>query len=106
VQPHTRATAVAVMFFILNLIGLGLGPTVIGWCSDLFAASTYGAESTAAFKAVCPPGGADPTCLAAQAEGLRLSLLVTALVAVLAIGCFVLARRTIREDLAKTRPAT
>jgi predicted MFS family arabinose efflux permease len=105
VAPHTRATAVAVMFFILNLIGLGLGPTVIGRCSDLFAAQIYGAPDAAAFKAACPPGGTDAACLAAQADGLKYSLLVTALVAVLAFACFLLARRTIREDLAAAKAA-
>lgn len=39
-----RATASAVLFFILNLIGLGLGPVVIGVLSDALA-PTYAAES-------------------------------------------------------------
>ncbi len=39
-----RATASAVLFFILNLIGLGLGPVVIGVLSDALAPS-YAAES-------------------------------------------------------------
>jgi predicted MFS family arabinose efflux permease len=35
VSPRTRATAAAVMLFIINLIGLGLGPLVFGMISDL-----------------------------------------------------------------------
>lgn len=102
VKPHTRATAVAVMFFILNLIALGLGPTAVGFFSDVFAAQHFGALDTAAFKAACPPGGADGACLTAQAEGLRMSLLVTAGVVVIGLFCFWMASRTIRADLAKT----
>jgi MFS family permease len=37
VRPQTRATAAAILLFIINLIGLGLGPLGIGVISDLFA---------------------------------------------------------------------
>lgn len=39
-----RATAAAILLFILNLIGLGLGPQAVGVLSDLLAPS-YGVES-------------------------------------------------------------
>ena len=39
-----RALASAILFFILNLIGLGLGPWAIGLLSDLLA-PTLGQES-------------------------------------------------------------
>lgn len=100
VKPHTRATAVAVMFFILNLIALGLGPTAVGIFSDMFAAQHFGAADTAAFKAACPPGAAEAACLTAQAEGLKMSLLVTSVVVVIGLFCFWMASRTIRRDLA------
>jgi predicted MFS family arabinose efflux permease len=105
VKPHTRATAVAVMFFILNLIGLGLGPTIVGVLSDMFAAQHYGAADAAAFKAACPPRAADAACAIAQAEGLKLSLLWSASVGVLALVFFIVGRRTIREDLEATAKA-
>ncbi len=34
VRPQTRAMAAAIMLFIINLIGLGLGPTLFGALSD------------------------------------------------------------------------
>ncbi len=34
VSPRMRAMSSAILFFILNLIGLGLGPLFIGWLSD------------------------------------------------------------------------
>ena len=36
-RPHMRATASAVLLFILNLFGLGLGPFLIGLANDLLA---------------------------------------------------------------------
>lgn len=37
VGPNSRAFASAILFFILNLIGLGMGPMVVGMLSDWFA---------------------------------------------------------------------
>jgi len=37
VRPETRATAAAIALFIINLIGLGLGPVGIGIISDFYA---------------------------------------------------------------------
>ena len=34
VEPRMRATAAALMLFVVNLIGYGLGPPAIGWISD------------------------------------------------------------------------
>lgn len=39
IPAHSRATASALMMFIFNLIGLGLGPLFVGVLSDLFAPS-------------------------------------------------------------------
>lgn len=37
VSPGMRAMASAILYFVLNLIGLGLGPLTVGILSDLFA---------------------------------------------------------------------
>ena len=34
VQPRMRATAAAVLLFVVNIIGYGMGPPVVGWISD------------------------------------------------------------------------
>jgi len=39
-----RSFTSSIYFFVLNLIGLGLGPLTIGFLSDLFT-PTYGNES-------------------------------------------------------------
>ncbi|MFT4026548.1 MAG: MFS transporter [Novosphingobium sp.] len=44
VPPATRAVASAAILLLQNLIGLGLGPVLLGFCSDLLKPS-YGAES-------------------------------------------------------------
>ncbi len=39
VEPHQRVLSGALLLLIMNLIGLGLGPTYLGWMSDFFRAS-------------------------------------------------------------------
>jgi len=75
VQPRTRATAAAVLLFVINLIGLGLGPLCVGILSDVFSASM------------------------GEAEGVRWALITSALVALVSATLFWLARRTIREEI-------
>lgn len=41
VSPGMRAMASAILYFVLNLIGLGLGPLTVGILSDLFV-DAYG----------------------------------------------------------------
>ncbi|KTE23972.1 MULTISPECIES: MFS transporter [unclassified Sphingopyxis] len=77
VQPQTRATASAVLLFIINLIGLGLGPLGVGAVSD-FISGPMGLGS---------------------AEGVRWSLMIFILFGAVASGLFWLARRSIREEM-------
>ena len=74
VKPEMRAVAAAICLFMLNIIGLGLGPQAVGIVSDLFA-DTYGQES------------------------LRYSLLVFSFVNVWSGFHYVMAARYVREDL-------
>lgn len=76
VPPHMRATTSAILLFIINLIGLGLGPLAVGLLSDYFAQG-MGMGS---------------------GEGVRWALIVSTLFGVVAFGCFWMATRTIRED--------
>jgi len=73
---RARATALALVLFVGSALGLGLGPLTIGAMSDASAA-TLGA-----------------------AEGLRLALVLGALVNILACIALWLASRHLREDLA------
>jgi phosphate/sulfate permease len=69
-----RATASAILLFILNIIGLGLGPQLIGWMNDTIFASQ-------------------------GQEAIRYSLVVIAIIGGLAGFFFMQAARTLREDL-------
>ncbi|WP_297506808.1 MFS transporter [uncultured Caulobacter sp.] len=39
VRPEERVMSGALLLLVMNFIGLGLGPTYVGWASDLFKAS-------------------------------------------------------------------
>ncbi|MCW0198194.1 MFS transporter [Sphingopyxis sp.] len=77
VRPQTRATASAVLLFIINLIGLGLGPLGVGAVSD-FLSGPMGLGS---------------------AEGVRWSLMIFILFGALASALFWMARSSIREEM-------
>ena len=63
VGPRMRALASSVLFFVLNIIGLGLGPLMVGWTSDLLQ-PIYGVE------------------------GLRWSMVLASLSILIAIACY------------------
>ena len=75
VPPAMRALTSAVLFFVLNLIGLGMGPLTAGLLSDHFS-SIYGDD------------------------GLRYAMLVVGMISSIGILFFVLAARRIPHDLA------
>lgn len=74
---HMRATAAAILLFIINLVGLGLGPLLVGALSDVLAIQ----------------GGMG------KAEGVRWALIISALSGIAAAVFFWMARRTIREEM-------
>jgi MFS family permease len=77
VPPHMRATASAIILFIINLIGLGLGPLVVGATSDALAIYAGMGEG----------------------EGVRWALIFSSLPVIGAVMLFWAARRTIRDDI-------
>jgi MFS family permease len=78
--PHMRALGSAIVVFVVNLIGMGLGPFAVGALND----------------ALAPAMGL---------EAVRYSLMLAAVPHVLAAGLSVLAARTLRLDLAQaSRP--
>ena len=56
VAQRMRAVTSAILFFVLNLIGLGLGPASVGFLSDLWA-PTHGLESLRQAMLVLVPFG-------------------------------------------------
>jgi MFS family permease len=77
VPAHMRATTSAILLFVINLIGLGLGPTVVGIISDVMA-NGVGLGS---------------------AQGVRWALMISTCFGILAFLFFWMARKTIREEM-------
>jgi MFS family permease len=77
VDPAMRATASAVLLFIINLVGLGLGPVGVGLLSDVLAG---------------PLG-------LGSAEGVRWALMISAGLGVVSFWLFWRARKTIAADM-------
>ncbi|WGM39100.1 MFS transporter [Caulobacter sp. NIBR1757] len=100
VQPQMRATCAAVLLFIINLVGLGLGPLFVGILSDLWAGGILqqsGLTAADCGKAMLEANKA--ACGVAQAEGLRWALIVSMGFNVIAFALFWMARKTIREEM-------
>lgn len=76
VPPAMRALTSAVLFFVVNIIGLGLGPFLTGLMSDLLA-PRYGDQS------------------------LRYAMVISAMTGLLAVGLLYLASRRLPADLAR-----
>ncbi|OQW58036.1 MAG: hypothetical protein A4S17_12290 [Proteobacteria bacterium HN_bin10] len=100
--PRMRATAVAVLLFIVNLIGYGMGPPVIGALSDFLAngqLAQFGLDTAA-----CAAQGAQadsvsgPRCAAGVETGLRWAMMIGVLGYLWAGLHFLLSARTLRRD--------
>jgi MFS family permease len=78
VTLRMRSVASAILLFILNIIGLGLGPQTVGFLSD----------------ALHPEFGE---------ESLRYALLITSFVGLWGALHFVLGARTLKEDIERAR---
>lgn len=110
-SARSRATAVAIMLFVVNLIGYGLGPLGVGLMSDVFmqgnlAASQFGSELTApmcdgkAIDLLAVLGAAQAeVCLAAKSSGLRESILVSVTIYGFAGIAYLFTCRTLQKDL-------
>jgi MFS family permease len=102
-QPRMRATTAFVFFFVVGLVGVGLGPTLVGLFSDLFATRSF---TLGDYAARCPGGvaldaaqGLDQACHAASSAGLQAALIGAACIGIWAALHFLLAARTIRKDM-------
>jgi hypothetical protein len=110
VSPRMRATATALMFLVLNLVGLGLGPTLTGMASDFYASRHFTALLAGAghFASACPGGRAPPgamtalkaACHGASAFGVRWAIVTCAGAYLWAAVHYFLAARHVRQDLA------
>lgn len=104
VSANMRASSAFVISLMLGLVGIGLGPTLIGILSDLFAHQAFHLGD---FARMCP-GGAAPkgspaglvqACGAASGSGIRGAIVVMSLGFAWAGMHYFLAARHLRQDL-------
>ena len=104
VGSDMRASSAFVVSVVLGLVGIGLGPTLMGTLSDAFANRAF---SLGSFVAACP-GGAAPAdaaahlkeaCAVASAAGIRHALVVVSMLFAWAGVHYLLAARSLRRDL-------
>lgn len=99
VPPHMRATAAAILLFIINLIGLGLGPLAVGALSDFMANTALAEHGLSVHACRTAVGAAKAVCADETGDGVRWALILSTLAGLVAFACFWTARRTIREDV-------
>lgn len=107
VGARTRATATAILLFIINLLGYGAGPPFIGYVSDILFSMSANAEGFADLaRASCKgaalqalPEAAQTFCRAAEAKALQNSLLITSVLYALPAIFFMMCIKTLQKDL-------
>jgi MFS family permease len=108
VSVRSRATAIAILLFLVAIIGNGLGPQIVGWLSDHFMSTQIAAHGMDGVlsNAICRapdlsalPEDQQAICRTAYGEGLRLSMAATALIFIPAAACFGLSARWLQRDL-------
>lgn len=104
VEPRMRASAAAILSLLVNTVGTGCGPLLVGFLSDHYAQGMFALGS---FASQCPGGIAAPgaeaavteACRSAAAGSIRLAIMSAAVVYVWAAIHFLLASRSLRTDL-------
>ena len=108
VDARTRATAVAITLFAVNLIGLGLGPTLIGLLSTvlktmMISGADLGLTLDLCKEAVGLTADQVTACNSADARGLQWSIIIFASIYGWAAIHYLLAGKTLQRDMiAKT----
>ncbi|MDR3512428.1 MAG: MFS transporter [Caulobacteraceae bacterium] len=108
VEPRMRATATALLFFVLNFIALGGGPFFTGLMSDILAQHAFTAAGLGQFLSVClggvapkgSPAALHALCLATSAHATRWAILATYAFGVWGALHYFLGAIRIRQDLA------
>jgi MFS family permease len=105
VDSRMRATAVAVTLFIVNLLGYGLGPPLIGGLSTILNATFLSGLDPALTLEACKAGNlaatAQSACDTANADGLQWSMILFKCLYLWAIFHFYMASRTIQRDMGR-----
>lgn len=109
VQQRSRAAAIAILLFLVAIIGNGIGPYIVGWMSDLFMAAELKGAGFAgvltdelcrnATAVASLPVEQQSACKMAYGEGLRSSMIATVMIFIPSALFFWLAARTLHRDM-------
>ena len=109
VVPQTsRASAIAILLFIIALVGNGIGPQIAGVLSDTFMtlgleqrglAGVLDVASCNPKLAAALPAAQQAACSAIYAEGLRNSMMVTGLLLLVSAASFWMCSRHLDRDM-------
>lgn len=94
--PRMRSTAVAILLLFVSLLGLALGPPILGALSDFFAGMAIPADS--ALRWLCLDAEAGVSCTLGSAASLRAAMMIMVAGDVAAAVCFLLVGRTLLQD--------
>ncbi|MEL6861787.1 MAG: MFS transporter [Pseudomonadota bacterium] len=110
VDTRMRATAIAILLFVVNLIGYGIGPPFAGIVIDTFFAGNMAdvvgltAETCRVARDTLTPEQLGQ-CVSGELAAIRTGLTLTAAIFLIGAVFFLLAMRTVDHDLAKLREA-
>ena len=107
VSAQFRAVSIAILLFVVNLLGYGLGPLFIGALSDfLFHLQANAMGAAELTRKACE--GAGPASLSAELQAvckvvhpqsLQRSMLITSAMYAVGGGCFILSCRWLQRDM-------
>jgi predicted MFS family arabinose efflux permease len=100
VPPAMRALSAAVLLFVINMIGLGGGPSSFGIVTDLMTNRYLGGTGLDVIACKTALGAAKATCAAASAHGIKTTVYLSTAIIPLGALCFLASRWTIAGDMA------
>jgi MFS family permease len=98
VAPNMRATAVAILLFVVNMIGYALGPPFVGIVSDIMANQALAPQGLSVDLCRRPDAAQAAACAAGQAQGLQYAMMIGVLFFLWAGVHFLLVGRTLQRD--------
>ena len=108
VSLRVRATSIGILLFIINLIGYGLGPPLIGFVADVFTNSHLAnAGASDILNAKCSfvdtnlSEALRNTCQQAKTHGIKIACLIAAMFFAVSAVTFLLSGRYLKKDLSQ-----
>jgi MFS family permease len=107
VRPRMRATASALLTLAMTIVGLGLGPLLVGALGDVLAGRAFSGAGLGDFSALCPGGvapadsgsAAKAACMQASATGIQQAIVACAIFYAWAGVHFALAARSMKPPV-------